>query len=119
MKNKLALLKANPPTSQPSKPFQSKYKGLIAETFNWDEEEVSDEEETMVQVLMALADDEISASPDDSLGVVRRLSDSAANKEEPVRRGPEARVPGSTLRRSSQNSISMLYKDVVENNLSR
>nr|GFB63799.1 hypothetical protein [Tanacetum cinerariifolium] len=30
---------------------------------------------------------------------------SAANKEEPVRRGPEAGSPGSTLRRSSQNSI--------------
>ncbi|GJS73733.1 retrovirus-related pol polyprotein from transposon TNT 1-94 [Tanacetum coccineum] len=44
-----------------SKPFQSKNKGLVAETFDWDEEEVSDdEEETRVQVLMALADDELS-----------------------------------------------------------
>ncbi|GJX53058.1 RPM1-interacting protein 4-like protein [Tanacetum coccineum] len=43
----------------------------------------------------------------------------AANKEEPVRRGPEAGAPGSTLRWSSQNSISMLYKEVVENNLCR
>ncbi|GJZ57061.1 hypothetical protein Tco_0612555 [Tanacetum coccineum] len=35
--------------------------GLVAETFDWDEEEVfDDEEETRVQVLMALADDELS-----------------------------------------------------------
>ncbi|GKE91647.1 hypothetical protein Tco_1572742, partial [Tanacetum coccineum] len=44
-----------------SKPFQSKNKGLVAETFDWDEEEVSDdEEETQVKVLMALADDKLS-----------------------------------------------------------
>nr|GEW85241.1 hypothetical protein [Tanacetum cinerariifolium] len=49
---KLALLKACPPTSQSSKPFQSKNKDLVAETFNWDEEELyDDEEETRVQVL--------------------------------------------------------------------
>ncbi|GKE08562.1 hypothetical protein Tco_1412113, partial [Tanacetum coccineum] len=60
MKAKLALLKANPPISQPSKPFQLKNKGLIAERFDWDKEEVSDAEETRVQVLMALADDELS-----------------------------------------------------------
>ncbi|GKC19851.1 hypothetical protein Tco_1022001, partial [Tanacetum coccineum] len=40
--------------------FQPKNKGLFAETFDWDEEEVSDEEEvTQVKVLMALADDEL------------------------------------------------------------
>nr|GEZ03795.1 hypothetical protein [Tanacetum cinerariifolium] len=33
--------------------------------------------------------------------------DDDANKEEPVRRGPEAGAPGSTLRRSSQNTISV------------
>ncbi|GJX30803.1 hypothetical protein Tco_0240658 [Tanacetum coccineum] len=62
MKAKLALLEAYPPTSQSSKPFQSKNKGLVIETFDWDEEEVSDDdnEETQVKVLMALADDEIS-----------------------------------------------------------
>ncbi|GJZ63581.1 retrovirus-related pol polyprotein from transposon TNT 1-94 [Tanacetum coccineum] len=60
MKAKLALLEACPLTSQSSKPFQSKNKGLVAKTFDWDEEEVSDdEEETKVQVLMALADDEL------------------------------------------------------------
>nr|GFA94323.1 retrovirus-related Pol polyprotein from transposon TNT 1-94 [Tanacetum cinerariifolium] len=49
MKVKLALLEASPPTSQSSKPFQSKNKGLVAKTFDWDEKEVSDdEEETMV-----------------------------------------------------------------------
>ncbi|GJV68671.1 retrovirus-related pol polyprotein from transposon TNT 1-94 [Tanacetum coccineum] len=58
MKAKLALLKASPPPSRSSKPFQSKNKGLVAETFDWDEEEVyDDEEETQVKVLMALTDD--------------------------------------------------------------
>ncbi|GKE41149.1 hypothetical protein Tco_1464554 [Tanacetum coccineum] len=36
-------------------------KGLVAETFDWDEEEVFDKEEvTQVKVLMALADDELT-----------------------------------------------------------
>ncbi|GKD86965.1 hypothetical protein Tco_1358119 [Tanacetum coccineum] len=36
-------------------------KGLVAETFDWDEEEVSDKEEvTQVKVLMALADEELT-----------------------------------------------------------
>ncbi|GJV44132.1 hypothetical protein Tco_1428668 [Tanacetum coccineum] len=61
MKAKVALLEASPPTSQSSKPFQSKNKGLGAKMFNYGEEEVfDDEEETRVQVLMALADDELS-----------------------------------------------------------
>ncbi|GJW16899.1 hypothetical protein Tco_0024335 [Tanacetum coccineum] len=61
MKAKLALLEGSPFTSKAPKTFQSKNKGLVAETFNWDEEEVLDkEEETRVQVLMALADDELS-----------------------------------------------------------
>ncbi|GKA97699.1 hypothetical protein Tco_0825593 [Tanacetum coccineum] len=61
LKAKLALLEASSPTSQSSKPFQSKNKGLVAETFDWDEEEVSDDDkETRVQVLMALADGELS-----------------------------------------------------------
>nr|GFA65181.1 retrovirus-related Pol polyprotein from transposon TNT 1-94 [Tanacetum cinerariifolium] len=38
----------------------SKNKGLVAETFNWDKEEVFDDEDmTQVKVLMALADDEL------------------------------------------------------------
>nr|GEY92189.1 retrovirus-related Pol polyprotein from transposon TNT 1-94 [Tanacetum cinerariifolium]GEZ20979.1 retrovirus-related Pol polyprotein from transposon TNT 1-94 [Tanacetum cinerariifolium] len=49
-----------PSTSRSSKPFQSKNKGLVTETFDWDEEEVSkDEDEKSVHVLMALADDEL------------------------------------------------------------
>ncbi|GJR57679.1 hypothetical protein Tco_1499841 [Tanacetum coccineum] len=60
MKAKIALLEASPPTCQSSKPFQSKNKGLVAKMFDWDEEEVSDnKEETRVQVLMALADEEL------------------------------------------------------------
>nr|GEV91661.1 retrovirus-related Pol polyprotein from transposon TNT 1-94 [Tanacetum cinerariifolium] len=60
MKAKLALFEASLSTSQSSKPL-SKNKGLVAETFNWDQEEVSDDaEETQVKVLMALIDDELS-----------------------------------------------------------
>ncbi|GJU49361.1 retrovirus-related pol polyprotein from transposon TNT 1-94 [Tanacetum coccineum] len=60
MKAKLALLEASPSSSQNPKTIQPKIKGLVAETFDWDEEEVFDEEEvTQVKVLMALADDEL------------------------------------------------------------
>ncbi|GKC36563.1 retrovirus-related pol polyprotein from transposon TNT 1-94 [Tanacetum coccineum] len=61
MKAKLVLLEASPSSSQNPKTFQPKNKGLVAETFDWDEKEVSDEEEvTQVKVLMALADDELT-----------------------------------------------------------
>ncbi|GJU87077.1 retrovirus-related pol polyprotein from transposon TNT 1-94 [Tanacetum coccineum] len=61
MKPKLALLEASPTSSQNPKTFQPKNKCLVAETFDWDEDEVSDEEEvTQVKVLMALADDELT-----------------------------------------------------------
>ncbi|GKF92269.1 hypothetical protein Tco_0278988, partial [Tanacetum coccineum] len=61
MKAKLALFKASPSTSQNLKTFQQKNKGLVAEIFDWDEEEVSDDEElTQVKVLMVLADDELT-----------------------------------------------------------
>nr|GFA84178.1 retrovirus-related Pol polyprotein from transposon TNT 1-94 [Tanacetum cinerariifolium] len=61
LKAKLALIEASPPTSQSSKPFQPKNKGLVAKTFDWNEEELlDDEEETRVKVLMALANDELS-----------------------------------------------------------
>nr|GEX25028.1 ribonuclease H-like domain-containing protein [Tanacetum cinerariifolium] len=43
-----------------------------------------------------------------------RALDSAADKEEPVRRGPEAGASGSTLRRSSQNCIDCVCEDHVE-----
>nr|GEU97114.1 retrovirus-related Pol polyprotein from transposon TNT 1-94 [Tanacetum cinerariifolium] len=43
------------------KTFQPKNKGLVVETFDWDQKEVSnDEEGTQVKVLMALADDELT-----------------------------------------------------------
>nr|GEX38004.1 retrovirus-related Pol polyprotein from transposon TNT 1-94 [Tanacetum cinerariifolium] len=57
IKAKLALLEASPSTSQTLKSFQPKNKDLVAQTFNWDEEVY--EEETKVQVLMALVDDEL------------------------------------------------------------
>ncbi|GKC10380.1 hypothetical protein Tco_1007162 [Tanacetum coccineum] len=60
LKAKLALLEPTQFTSQNPKTSQSKNKGLVAETFDWDEEEVSDDEEmTQVKVLMALADVEL------------------------------------------------------------
>ncbi|GJY78276.1 hypothetical protein Tco_0484077 [Tanacetum coccineum] len=44
----------------PSNGIQSKNKGLVVETFDWDEEEVSDDEEmTQVKLLIALAADEL------------------------------------------------------------
>nr|GEW09376.1 retrovirus-related Pol polyprotein from transposon TNT 1-94 [Tanacetum cinerariifolium] len=44
-----------------SQTFQSKNKGLVAETFDWDEKEVFDDEKvTQVKVLMAIADDELT-----------------------------------------------------------
>ncbi|GKF50244.1 hypothetical protein Tco_0146711, partial [Tanacetum coccineum] len=59
---------ASPSASQPSKPFQSKNKGLVVEMFDWDEEKVyDDKEETWVQVLMALADDELSVGKNHAL----------------------------------------------------
>ncbi|GKE12657.1 hypothetical protein Tco_1416208, partial [Tanacetum coccineum] len=61
MKAKLAFLEVSPSTSQTPKAFQPKNKCLIAKTFDWDDEEVLDDEEvTRVKVLMALADDELS-----------------------------------------------------------
>ncbi|GJY11510.1 hypothetical protein Tco_0379695 [Tanacetum coccineum] len=61
MKAKLELLEASPSNSQNLKTFQPKNKGLVAKTFDCDEEEVSNEEEvTQVKVLMALADDELT-----------------------------------------------------------
>nr|GEY96334.1 retrovirus-related Pol polyprotein from transposon TNT 1-94 [Tanacetum cinerariifolium] len=61
MKVKLSLLEASPSSSQNPKTFQPKNKGLVDETFNWDEEEVSGKEEvTQVKVLMALADNELT-----------------------------------------------------------
>ncbi|GJV64653.1 hypothetical protein Tco_1475481 [Tanacetum coccineum] len=55
MKAKLALHEVSPSSSQNPKTFQPKNKGLVAETFDWDEEKV-----TQVKVLMALADDELT-----------------------------------------------------------
>ncbi|GJU05128.1 hypothetical protein Tco_1121558 [Tanacetum coccineum] len=56
VKTKLALLSFN--VSAPSS-FLSRNKGLIAESYDWDEEEVSsDDEETEVKALMALTDEE-------------------------------------------------------------
>ncbi|GJY31359.1 hypothetical protein Tco_0414854 [Tanacetum coccineum] len=62
IKAKLVLLEDNFTTSQPSNTSQPKKKGIVAETFDWDKEEVSDVDEdvTQVKVLMALTDDELS-----------------------------------------------------------
>nr|GEW48785.1 hypothetical protein [Tanacetum cinerariifolium] len=61
IKAKLTLLEASPLSPQNPKTFQPKKKGLVAKIFDWDEEEVYDDEEvTQVKVLMALADDELT-----------------------------------------------------------
>nr|GEY03097.1 retrovirus-related Pol polyprotein from transposon TNT 1-94 [Tanacetum cinerariifolium] len=61
MKAKLALLEASFLSPQNPKTFQPKNKYLVSEIFDWDEKEVSEDEEvTQVKVLMALADDELS-----------------------------------------------------------
>nr|GEV12462.1 retrovirus-related Pol polyprotein from transposon TNT 1-94 [Tanacetum cinerariifolium] len=61
MKAKLVLLEVSPLSSLNPKTLQPKNKGLVAEIFDWDEEEVFDDEEvTQVKVLMALADDEFN-----------------------------------------------------------
>ena len=60
-KAKLALLETTPlvPQATTSKPAQPKNKVLVAEAFDWDEEDVSsDEEEVKVSALMALAEDD-------------------------------------------------------------
>ncbi|GJR05357.1 hypothetical protein Tco_0528341 [Tanacetum coccineum] len=63
MKAKLTLLETSPSTSQSLKPFQTKNKGLVSEIFDWDEEEVSNDEEiTQVKVRIALTDDELSVA---------------------------------------------------------
>nr|GFA11487.1 retrovirus-related Pol polyprotein from transposon TNT 1-94 [Tanacetum cinerariifolium] len=60
MKAKLSFLEASPLSSQNLKTFQPKNKGLVAETFDWDEKCVSNEEDfTQVKVLMALSDNEL------------------------------------------------------------
>nr|GEV42975.1 retrovirus-related Pol polyprotein from transposon TNT 1-94 [Tanacetum cinerariifolium] len=62
MKSKLALLKESPSCPQNLKTLQPKNKSLVSEIFDWDEKEVWDDEEfTQVKVLMALADDELTA----------------------------------------------------------
>ncbi|GKF10569.1 hypothetical protein Tco_0048495 [Tanacetum coccineum] len=45
MKANLALLEASPPHLSPQNPFNQRKKGLVAKMFDWDEEEVSDDEE--------------------------------------------------------------------------
>ncbi|GJU07794.1 hypothetical protein Tco_1124224 [Tanacetum coccineum] len=61
IKAKLALLEASASTSHNPKTSQSKNKGLVAETFDLYDEELSDDEEiTQVKVLMALANNELT-----------------------------------------------------------
>ena len=60
-KAKLALLESSSTVSQPPqapKPTQAKNKGLVAETYDWDEVEVSsDDDEVHISALMALSED--------------------------------------------------------------
>ncbi|GJZ30550.1 hypothetical protein Tco_0575597 [Tanacetum coccineum] len=59
-KRVIALLEDGPSNTQTPKPFQTKNKCLVAKTYDWDEEEVTydDEEMVEVKVLLALSKDE-------------------------------------------------------------
>nr|GEU55522.1 DNA-directed DNA polymerase [Tanacetum cinerariifolium] len=55
------LIQRSPSSPQNPQTFQPNNKSLVAEIFDWGEEEVSEDEEvTQVKVLMALADDELT-----------------------------------------------------------
>ncbi|GKB44429.1 hypothetical protein Tco_0889371 [Tanacetum coccineum] len=90
VKAKLTLLEAGSASTRPAKPFQSKSKGIVDETFDWDEEEVSDDEDTVqVKVLMALADDELAMGKNHArngewIGItMRKPSPKASTKPSP------------------------------------
>ncbi|GJR02889.1 hypothetical protein Tco_0525873 [Tanacetum coccineum] len=88
MKVKLLLLEASPSTYQNPKTFQSKNKGLVAETFDWDEEEVANNEElTQVKVLMALGDDELTSPWDIDHEMVPK------SKDWVERHNPDSKLP--------------------------
>ncbi|GKB74321.1 hypothetical protein Tco_0935733 [Tanacetum coccineum] len=66
--SKKALITTPSSTAISTAFFSNNNKGLVAETFDWDEEEVSDDEEvTQVKVLMALADDELTVGKNHAL----------------------------------------------------
>nr|GEX83726.1 hypothetical protein [Tanacetum cinerariifolium] len=75
IKAKLALLEASSSNPQAPKISQPKNKGLIVKTFEWDEEEVSnDEEVSHVKVLMALADDELTVGKNHACNVAKMVT---------------------------------------------
>ncbi|GJW09280.1 hypothetical protein Tco_1575107 [Tanacetum coccineum] len=128
VKAKLALLEAGPSSTQSQKPSQTKNKGLVAETFNWDEEEVSDDKE-MIQVkgLMALADDELAVN--ESLGLTKAPTNPKFSKEsgsEPqtplpllkILKGasPSSEVMPLTYQEQSPNERPSLVPNEVKNN---
>nr|GEW32273.1 retrovirus-related Pol polyprotein from transposon TNT 1-94 [Tanacetum cinerariifolium] len=116
MKAKLALLEASPSSSLNSKTFPPKNKGLVPETFDWDEEEVSnDEEVTQVKVLMALADDELTIGKSHARnGCFTKLKGNAIDlstlfsKRETRRHNRVIHIRGGTLTESSQSSESLI-----------
>ncbi|GJT11654.1 hypothetical protein Tco_0858696 [Tanacetum coccineum] len=54
-KAKLALLEVGSSSTQSLKPFQTNIKGLVAKTFDWEEEELTSNDDDMVQVKVVLA----------------------------------------------------------------
>nr|GEU78895.1 hypothetical protein [Tanacetum cinerariifolium] len=86
-KAKLALLEANPSTSQTPKTFQPKNKGLVAESFKWNEKEVSDDEEvTQVKEDHRTSDHEM---------YIASLKRSENYKAQPYQNYPECEIYGS------------------------
>nr|GEW89185.1 putative reverse transcriptase domain-containing protein [Tanacetum cinerariifolium] len=110
MKAKLALLEANPSTSQTPKTFQPKNKGLVTETFDWDEEEVSDDEEvTQVKVLMDLADDELTIGKNHARN--SEWIDITARKNKIVFESNKCRDELLVLRQSKLDAVTFLIQN--------
>ncbi|GJX00968.1 hypothetical protein Tco_0184881 [Tanacetum coccineum] len=105
MKAKLALLEASPSTSQTLKTFQPKNKGLVAETFDSNEKEVSDDEEvTEVKVLMALSDAEFTIGKNPArngewIDISIRKEMVPKSKDWVERLNPDTKLPNFNTRR--------------------
>ncbi|GJT94828.1 hypothetical protein Tco_1090346 [Tanacetum coccineum] len=104
-KSKRFFKKGNQSVSAPSS-FSSKNKGLIAESYDWDQEEVSsDDEETKVKALMALTDEEriyVAKESNETHSMIYViLTDSPTLASEDMIHSKEVDIVRMGLRRSS------------------
>ncbi|GJV69051.1 hypothetical protein Tco_1484560 [Tanacetum coccineum] len=80
----------------------SKNKGIVAKTFDWDEEEVLDDEEmTQVKVLMALADDELAVGKNHARNAFMDYDHEMIlkSKDWVERHNPDSKLPNFNTRR--------------------